>query len=65
MLINFDDNRQSHVGFYRVIGSVPDQGLVSVVGDDFTIDPNARSETFIVYLPNVVNVYKRQLNPER
>ena len=65
MLINFDGNRQSHVGFYRVIGSVPDRGQISIVGDDFTIDPLDRSETFVVYLPNVVNVYKRQLNPER
>lgn len=67
MLINYDLNRKSQVGFYRVLGSAPDERAITIDGSDFTITDNLadgtanRSKTFVIYLPNVVSVFQKQL----
>ena len=64
MLINFDNNGESQVGFYRVIGSFDNS--ITIDGSDFLIEDDTGTfrETFVIYLPNVVNVFKRQLSFE-
>ena len=77
MLVNYDDNGESQVGFYRVIGSFENENpapgeppvFLTLDGSDFQLeidaDPaNPLRETFVIYFPNVVNVFKRQLNFE-
>jgi len=67
MLINYDLNRQAQVGFYRVLGSVPDEQLITIDGSDFTINDELpdgsanRSKTFVIFFPEVVSVFKKQL----
>ena len=65
MLMNYDSNGESQVGFYRVIGTF--ENTITIDGSDFIItdDSGTMRETYAIYLPNVVNVFKRQLNMER
>ena len=63
MLLNFDTRGQSQVGFYRVIGSY--ENAITIDGSDFVVNDGFRSQTFVIYLPRVVNVFKRQLIIER
>ena len=62
MLINFVGT-VPQVGFYRVIGSAPGSNTISIDGSYFNIE-DADATTFAIHLPNVVNVYKRQLEIE-
>ena len=62
------------VGFFRVIGSDPNPDNPSITLDgpefDFGVDtdpPNGaytHTETYVVYLPGVVNVYERSMSWE-
>ena len=66
MLVNYDLNGSAQAGFYRVIGADPGSNAVTIEGSDFEFQNplGTRLRTFAIHLPNVVNVYKRQLTVE-
>ena len=59
------------VGFYRVIGSDPENGFITLDGPEFNFGEGpddegdwSHTETYVVYLPGVVNVYERSMSWE-
>lgn len=59
MLVNINSG-VPQVGFFRVIGASNENLRYTLDGSDFVIN----NPTYMVHLPNVVNVYKRRLELE-